>query len=77
VGAVAVIGRTEPETADLSDVIAVAVLMARHAADVPALEAAVAGLPSTARLGLDEARTMSVMRESATEVKALSEALGS
>jgi HD-like signal output (HDOD) protein len=71
------LGRTEPETADLSDVIAVAVLMARHAADLPALQTAVAGLPASARLGLDEARTTSVMSESATEVKALSEALGS
>jgi HD-like signal output (HDOD) protein len=71
------LGRTEPEIADLSDVVAVALLMARHGADLPSLEAALAGLPATARLGLNESRTMTVMRESATEVNALSEALGS
>jgi HD-like signal output (HDOD) protein len=70
------LGRTEPETADLSDVIAIAVLMAKHSADPPALEAAIDGLPATMRLGLNEARTAIVMRDSAAEVRALSEALG-
>ena len=37
--------RTEPEVADLSDVIAVAVLMTRHAEDLPALEAALRACP--------------------------------
>ena len=69
-------GRTEHVTADLSDVIAIAVLMERHADDLPALKAAFDGLPAAGRLGLDESRTASVMRDSATEVKALSEALG-
>ncbi|HTV94586.1 MAG TPA: HDOD domain-containing protein [Steroidobacteraceae bacterium] len=70
------LGRTEPERPDLSDVIAVAVLMERHYDDAAGLEAALDGLPASARLGLNEARTMSVMRDSAVEVKALSEALG-
>ncbi len=70
------LGRTEPEAADLSDVVAIALLLSRHAADLPALDAALDGLPAAARLGLDEARTMTVVQESATEVSALSEALG-
>jgi HD-like signal output (HDOD) protein len=69
--------RTEPEAPDLSDVIAVAVLMATYADDLSALEAALQGLPASVRLGLNESRTLSVMRESAAEVSALSEALGS
>lgn len=68
--------RTEPEKADLSDVIAVAVLMSSYGEDLPALEAALNGLPASGRLGLNEARTMSLMQESAAEVSALSEALG-
>jgi HD-like signal output (HDOD) protein len=70
------LGRSEPETADLSDVIAVAVIMARYMDDAAGLEVALNGLPATGRLGLNEARTMSVMRDSAGEVNALSEALG-
>jgi HD-like signal output (HDOD) protein len=70
------LGRTEPETADLSDVVAIALLMARHAEDVAALELALDGLPGAARLGLNSARTASVLNDSAGEVKALSEALG-
>jgi HD-like signal output (HDOD) protein len=68
--------RTEPETADLSDIIAVAVLMARHGADQAALQAALEDLPAARRLDLGEARMASVIRDSATEVSALSEALG-
>jgi hypothetical protein len=60
----------------LTDVIAVAVLMAEHAADFAALEAALHGLPASGRLGLNEAQTLRVMRESAAEVAALSQALG-
>jgi HD-like signal output (HDOD) protein len=68
--------RTEPETADLSDIIAVAVLMARHGADVAALKAALEDLPAARRLELGEARLAGVLKDSATEVSALSEALG-
>jgi HD-like signal output (HDOD) protein len=70
-------GRMELEFPDLSDVIAAAVLMTRHAADLPALAAALKGLPCSIRLGLDEKRLESVIQDSAAEVAALSEALGS
>jgi HD-like signal output (HDOD) protein len=69
-------GRMELEFPDLCDVIAAAVLMTRHGADLPALAAALQGLPCSIRLGLDEKRTQSVMQDSAAEVAALSEALG-
>jgi HD-like signal output (HDOD) protein len=68
--------RTDAETADLKDVIAIAVLMAGLSEDFPALEAALNGLPTGGRLGLNEARTLTVIRESAAEVTALSQALG-
>jgi HD-like signal output (HDOD) protein len=70
------LARTEPESADLSDVLAIAILMTRYSADVPALAAALDGLPAAERLGLNEARTNKVIAESASEVDALSEALG-
>jgi HD-like signal output (HDOD) protein len=69
--------RTEDGPADLSDVIAVAIIMAAHAGDEPGLEAALRGLGATKRLRLDEEKTQAVMRESAAEVTALSQALGS
>jgi HD-like signal output (HDOD) protein len=68
--------RTEDGPPDLSDVIAVSILMASHVADVPGLEVALHDLGAARRLGLDEARTSAVMRESAAEVTALSQALG-
>jgi HD-like signal output (HDOD) protein len=61
---------------DLTDVITVSILMASHAADIPALEAALSDLGAAKRLGLDEEKTLAVMRESASEVTALSQALG-
>jgi HD-like signal output (HDOD) protein len=61
---------------DLSDVIAVAILMAEHAGDIRALEAALDGLPVARRLGLNAEKTQAVMRESSAEVTALSQALG-
>jgi len=69
--------RTEPEQADLSDVVALAVLMTRHGEDRAALAADLDGLPAAARLGLSEQRMTSVLEDSATEISALSEALGS
>jgi HD-like signal output (HDOD) protein len=69
-------GRMEIEFPDLADVIAAAVLMTRHGADLAALAAALKGLPCSIRLGLDEKRTQSVMEDSAAEVAALSDALG-
>jgi HD-like signal output (HDOD) protein len=68
--------RTEDGPPDLSDVIAVSILMASHVADVPGLEAAFHDLGAARRLGLDEAKTLAIMRESAAEVTALSQALG-
>jgi HD-like signal output (HDOD) protein len=70
------ISRHEPTQADLSDVLAVAILMSRNTASAPDLVLALEGLPSSLRLGLDEARILTVMRDSALEVKALSDALG-
>jgi HD-like signal output (HDOD) protein len=68
--------RTEDGPPDLTDVIAISILMASHVEDVPGLEAALQGLGAARRLGLDEAKTQAVMRESAAEVTALSQALG-
>jgi HD-like signal output (HDOD) protein len=62
--------------ADLSDVLAVAILMSRHSPSEPDVIQALVGLPSSARLGLREERIVSVMRDSALEVKALGAALG-
>jgi HD-like signal output (HDOD) protein len=61
---------------DLSDVIAVAILMAEHGTDVPGLEAALADQAAAKRLKLDEERMQAVIRESSAEVAALSQALG-
>ncbi len=69
--------RTEPETPDLADVISIALLMAAQPTDPGALGAALQGLPASGRLGLNETRTTSIMSESAAEVAALTEALGS
>ena len=69
-------GNEEPGPADLRDIIAIASLMASYAGDLSGIELALHGLPASARLGLDEARTSLVMHESAAEVAALSSALG-
>ena len=76
VGDQADFSRTGEGPADLSDVIAIAILMASHAADLPGLQAALSESGAAKRLGLDEEKTQAVMRESAAEVTALSEALG-
>jgi HD-like signal output (HDOD) protein len=68
--------RTEEGPPDLSDVIAVAILMAEHTADVVGLELVLADIPAAKRMGLNEAKTLEVMTESAAEVSALSQALG-
>jgi len=70
------LARHEPAQADLSDVLAVAILMARHSPSEPEVIKALEGLPSSARLGLNETRIVSVMRDSALEVQALGAALG-
>jgi HD-like signal output (HDOD) protein len=77
VGEQADFGRNHDGPPDLTDVIVVSILMSAHLADVPGLEVALSDLGAAKRLGLDEAKTLAVMRESAAEVTALSEALGS
>jgi HD-like signal output (HDOD) protein len=62
--------------ADLADVVAVSILIASHGMNVGGLEIALQGHPGAKRLGLDEAKTLSVMQDSAAEVTALSQALG-
>jgi HD-like signal output (HDOD) protein len=68
--------RTEEGPPDLSDVIAVSILMASHAGDMPGLELELKDLPAAKRLGLGEAKTLEVMTESEAEVSALTQALG-
>jgi HD-like signal output (HDOD) protein len=63
--------------ADLTDVIVVAIIMASYSADVAGLELALNGLGAAKRLELNSGKTQAVMRDSAAEVAALSEALGS
>lgn len=70
------LSRTEPEAPDLTDVLAVSVVMAERAADFPALVAALEGAPATRRLRLEETRMRALVLDSAAEVKALSQALG-
>ena len=68
--------RTLPEDPDLSDIVAVAILMASFREDPVVLQAALEGLPAVARLRLDTPRLEVVMRDFATEVAALRSALG-
>jgi HD-like signal output (HDOD) protein len=68
--------RTEEGAPDLSDVVAVAILMASYAADMPGLELALQDLGAAKRLGLGESKLHEVMLESAAEVSALTQALG-
>jgi HD-like signal output (HDOD) protein len=76
VGDQADFSRIEDGPPDLTDVVAVAILMASHDGDSPGLQAALSDLGAAKRLGLDEAKTQAVMLESAAEVTALSQALG-
>jgi HD-like signal output (HDOD) protein len=76
VGDQADFSRIEDGPPDLTDVVAVAILMASHDGDSPVLQAALSDLGAAKRLGLDEAKTQAVMLESAAEVTALSQALG-
>jgi HD-like signal output (HDOD) protein len=69
-------GRYEEGPPDLTDVIIVAIIMAAHMEDIPGLQAVLSDLGAAKRLGLDETQTVAVMRESAAEVSALSDALG-
>jgi HD-like signal output (HDOD) protein len=76
VGDQADFNRNEDGPPDLTDVVAVAIIMAAHVEDSSGLEAALSDLGAVRRLGLDEAKTQAVMSESAAEVTALSQALG-
>jgi HD-like signal output (HDOD) protein len=76
VGDQADFNRNEDGPPDLTDVIAVAIIMAAHVEDSSGLEAALSDLGAVRRLGLDDAKTQAVMSESAAEVTALSQALG-
>jgi HD-like signal output (HDOD) protein len=60
---------------DLSDVIAVALVLASHSTEPDALGELLQELPAVQRLGLDEAKTDIVIRGCAEEVAALSSAL--
>jgi HD-like signal output (HDOD) protein len=62
--------------ADLSDVIAIAILMASYGKDFQGLEVALHGLGAARRLGLDGRKTQLILHECAEEVMALSQALG-
>ena len=69
--------RDDDGAPDLADVVAVSILIASHGTDISGLEIALQGHPGAKRLGLDESKTLSVMQDSAAEVTALSQALGS
>jgi HD-like signal output (HDOD) protein len=66
----------EAENADLSDVIAVALLMASFSTDLPSLALALDGVPAVRRLGLDAEKTAAILNDTAVEISALRSALG-
>jgi HD-like signal output (HDOD) protein len=68
--------RDEDGAADLADVVAVSILIASYGTDIAGLEVALHQHPGARRLGLDEAKTLAVMQDSAAEVTALSQAFG-
>ena len=76
VGEQADFSRTDDGPPDLSDVIAISILMASHVADIPGLEIAMRNIGAAKRLRLDGGKVAAAMRESAAEVTALSQALG-
>jgi HD-like signal output (HDOD) protein len=76
VGDQADFSRTDDGPPDLSDIIAISILMASHVADIPGLEIAMQDNGAAKRLRLDEEKLEAAMRESAAEVTALSQALG-
>jgi HD-like signal output (HDOD) protein len=76
VGDQADISREREGPPDLTDVIVVAILMDAHAADLPGLEIALQDVGAAKRLGLQATEIEAVMRDSAAEVSALSQALG-
>ena len=69
-------GNAEAGAADLRDVIAIGIVMASCGADLDSLQLALQERPAAMRLGLTEAKTALVIKECATEVAALNDALG-
>ncbi len=70
------LGREDAGPADLRDIIAIARLMAAHSPDYGGLLSALNGLPASLRLELDGAKTLAMIEQSAGELTALREALG-
>jgi HD-like signal output (HDOD) protein len=71
------IARITGAAADLTDVLHVSLLIACYGTDVNGLEIALNDAPAAKRLGLDAGRMLEVMQDSAAEVTALTQALGS
>lgn len=67
--------RESPDAADLSDVVAAALLIAGFMTDPQGLELAMQGLPVTTRLGLNGAKSAAILKESAAEIASLRSAL--
>jgi HD-like signal output (HDOD) protein len=66
----------EPEPPNLSDIVAVAIVMAEYNTDSSGLYDVLVNLATAERLGLSESKSKLIMEECAVEVKALSSALG-
>jgi HD-like signal output (HDOD) protein len=72
-----VLDRIEDIPADLRDIIAVAILMSSFESDQAGLAAAVQDISAAWRLGLNAKKITEVLGESADEISALRQALGS
>jgi HD-like signal output (HDOD) protein len=70
------LSRASEGAADLSDVLSVAILIASYGNNFSGLEIALQDALAAKRLGLDAAKMLAVMQDSAAEVSALSQALG-
>ena len=68
--------RAEPADPDLRDVIATAIVLSSFPTEDPGVLAALEGVPAAAHLGLNAGNTQDVMRNSAAEVAAITQALG-
>ena len=68
--------RTDLDHPDLTDIVGIAILMVSYGTDITGLEDALKELPAAMRLGMNQAKTLAVMQDSAAEVTALSQALG-
>lgn len=77
VGEQADFSRVRSGTADLSDVVGIAILIASYGTDIAGLEMALRDVAVAQRLGLNGSKMMALMQDSAAEVTALSQALGS